>query len=292
MIEVLWGLIFSGLFLGSLYALLGVGMTFLFGVSSVINMAHGDMLMIGAYITGLMFNYLGIDPLISIILVACILGGFGAALYYAGGFANLLKRALPRANKELVTLILTFALTMICTNFIAGILTANPETYPYPLPTIEFGKIIIPLNKLYVILTSFSVIGGLWFVIKKTWFGIGIRCVLNDDVPARLVGVNIDRVYLSTFIVGIATAGIAGTLYSMSYRYNPYMGMTYTMAAFVAIIFGGVGSIRGALVGGLIVGMLESFITYFTAPLLKIAINYLLMIFVLLVKPKGLFKGV
>ena len=141
-------------------------------------------------------------------------------------------------------------------------------------------------------LISFFLVGGLWFLIRKTWFGLGMRCVLDDPISAQLMGVNISKVHLFVYIVGLTTAGIAGNLFSMNYYINPYIGLEYTMIAFVATILGGVGSIRGAVVGGLIIGLMESFLIYLTCPLVRIAIIYSILIIILFTRPRGIFRGI
>lgn len=292
MFEAIIGLIFSGLFLGSLYALISAGLSILFGVSATINLAHGDIMMIGAYVTFLSYAFLGIDPLLSLFLIPFILGAFAVAIYYIGGFSKILMQPTPRAGKESTTLVLTFALSLMLTNFVAMLLSPDYQTYAYIVQSVELGGIKFGLTDLLVLLISFLLLGGLWVLIRKTWFGLGIRCVLDDYVSAQLVGINISRVHLFCYIVGLTTAGIAGSLFSMNYYIHPYMGLEYTMAAFVAAILGGVGSIRGATVGGLIIGLMESFLIYVTTPLVRIAIIYSILIITLLIRPRGIFRGI
>jgi len=292
MIETTINLVLSGLFLGSLYALLSVGMSILFGVSATINLAHGDVMMIGGYITFLFYTLLGVDPLLSPILTLCILGFLATVIYYGGGFSKILMKPIPRAGKEFTTLILTFALGLIFCNFIADLFTPNYQTYAYLTTNLELGEIKLGLPKLFTMLISFFTVGGLWFLLRKTWFGLGVRCVLDDAVSAQLIGVNISKVHLFSYVVGLVTAGIAGNLFSMNYYIHPYMGVEYTMVAFVATILGGIGSVRGAVVGGLIIGLLESFLIYITCPLVRIAVIYSILLITLFIRPKGIFRGI
>lgn len=279
----------GGLYIGSIYALLAVSLTILFGIAKTVNLAHGEFFTIGAYITFWLYTFFGAEPLLSLFIVPCILAGLGTILYIFGGFSNVLNRPEPKVEKELTTLIITFGLMLIITNGVAGFYSPDIQAYAYLTQTFEFVGAHFALNKILAPLISLLLIGGLWLMMKRTWFGKGLRYVLDDELSAKLVGVDVNKIYLYCFIIAFAMAGIAGSLFSMTYGIEPYMGVKFTMVAFVAIIFGGVGSVRGALVGGLFIGIVTSFICYFTSPLLDISIIYSCLIIVLLVRPKGLF---
>lgn len=284
-------LIISGIFIGSIYSLLTVGLSTLYGVGTTVNLAHGDFMILGAYITFFLYAYNNVSPLLSLIIIPLLMAGLGALLYKKVGFSNIATRSMERGEKEFLTLLLTFAFIWIVSNAIAFAFTPNYQSYTYLQQALVIAGIRVPLSKLVTIIISFSVIVGLWLIIKKTWFGMGIRCVYDDWVASKLMGINVDKVYLFVFMIAFATAGVAGTLYSMNYILTPYLGINFTMVAFVATIVGGIGSIRGALVGGMSIGLLESFAMSFLSPLLRISVIFTLFILVLLTKPKGLFRG-
>jgi len=291
MLDAVINLLFNSLFLGSIYALVGSSLTLLYGVASTCNLAEGDLMIVGSYLTYFLFVALGIIPLISILVVPLLLGILGLALYRVGGFSTVLRKDTTRMNKELSMAILTFALTLIIDNIIAKIFTTNYKTFSYFTDIIEIMGFRFMLNKLFTIIISLIFIAFLLVILKRTWFGLGIRCVLNDELAAGVVGIEIDKVYLFTFFISFAIAGMAGSLFSMNFYISPYLGGELTMIAFVIVILGGSGSIRGALLGGMIFAFLETIITFFLSPLIRIGIIYLVLILFLLVKPKGLFKG-
>jgi len=287
-INLIYSLIFGGVVIGSLYALIAVGMTLLFAAASMVNLAHGEFLMVGAYVTYWLLVLFGIAPLLSLILVALLAAGLGF-LIYIGAFSRLYARALSRGELETTTLLLTFALIIIMTNAAAGLWTPDFRAYEYLTGILEFHDMRAMQSRLLVPALAIPMILILHFITKKTWFGKGVLCVIEDKAVAQLVGINPNRVYLYCYTFGLATAGMAGVLYSMNWLITPFIGIEYTMAAFVVIILGGVGSIPGALVGGLLLALLESTLVYMLAPILKIAIMYSVLIIVLLVRPRGIF---
>ncbi|MEM2878892.1 MAG: branched-chain amino acid ABC transporter permease [Candidatus Hadarchaeales archaeon] len=291
MIGTILDLIISGIFLGSLYTMVAVGMSLLYGVSQTINLAHGDFMIAGSYFAFVLVSSMNLSPFLTIITSGCILGLIGVILYKFVGFSRLLKKPVHRSEREFITLLLTFALIWVLTNLIAWIFTANFRTYPPPTGSIVIGDITLPIRKLVPIIVTTPLTVVIWYMVKKTWFGLGIRCVFDDNEAAKLMGIRNQRVHLFIFLISFLLAGVGGALYSMNYPITPYLGVEYTMMAFVATIIGGVGSIKGALVGGMTVGLVESISMFFIAPLLKIAVVYSMLIIVLLIRPAGLFKS-
>lgn len=291
MIGTILDLIISGIFLGSLYTMVAVGMSLLYGVSQTINLAHGDYMIAGGYFAFVFVSSLNLSPFLTILTSGCILGLIGIVLYRFVGFSSILKKPMQRSEREFITLLLTFAMIWVLTNLIAWIFTANFRTYPSPAGSILIGDLTLPVRKLVPMIVAIPLTIALWYMVKKTWFGLGIRCTFDDNEAAKLMGVRSQRVHLFIFFISFLFAGIGGALYSMNFPITPYLGMEYTMMAFVATIIGGVGSIKGALLGGMSVGLVESISMFFIAPLLKIAIVYSMLIIVLLIRPAGLFKS-
>jgi branched-chain amino acid transport system permease protein len=287
---VVINLLTSAVFLASIYMLVGVGLSLLYGVSQTINLAHGDLMIVGAYITFFFVSRLGLAPLWLLLIAPVFMGILGVILYKIAGFSNIVNRPISRTDREYTTMIMTFALAWIFSNLLAAIFTANPQSYPTPdiqLITNSF----IPFRKLLSIVLSFSMLGAIWLIIKKSWIGLGIRCVFDDNEASKLMGVNVNIVHFSIYFLAFFTAGLGGALYSMNFSISPYMGTELTMIAIVVTIIGGIGSVKGALVGGIIVGVAEVLVLFFAAPLLKISLVYALFVIILLFKPSGLFKN-
>lgn len=290
MLTTIINLAISAIFLGSLYILIGVGLSLLYGVSQTINLAHGDLMVVGAYLTFVFVSALRMAPLWLLIIVPFLMGILGMVLYKIGGFSRILNRSISRTDREYTTLIMTFALAWMASNLLAAIFTANQQTFPSPEIHFIFNN-IIPFRKLLTIVLSLSLVGIIWLIIKKTWIGLGIRCVFDDNEAAKLMGINVDIVHFTIFFLAFFTAGLGGTLYSYNFAISPYIGVGFTMIAFVVTIIGGIGSVKGAFLAGFIVALAEVFVMFFTVPLLKIAFVYALFIAILLIRPSGLIKN-
>jgi branched-chain amino acid transport system permease protein len=284
-------LAFSGIYLGSMYVLVALGISLLYGVSQMINLAHGDFMIVGAYFTYALVSSLGIAPLWLLLVVPVLMGVLGVVIFKVGGFSNILNRPISRGDREFSTLIMTFAMIWIVTNILAAIFTANFHSYPALTGQVNLGPVTIPLRKLITVIVSLPLVVVIWLLIKKTWIGLGIRCVFDDNEAAKLMGINANLVHFLIFFLAFLTAGLGGTLYSMNYALSPYQGVEFTIIAFVVVILGGIGSVKGVLLAGLMVGLAESFFIFLVSPLLKIAFVYTLFIATLLIKPSGLFKS-
>jgi branched-subunit amino acid ABC-type transport system permease component len=282
-------ILFNGVFVGSIYSLLAVSLTISYGVAKTVNLALGELMLLGAYLTYWLCALLGVPPLFSLIIVPILLMGL-ALMLFLGGFSTVLNRRTHRKTKESMTLLLTFGVSLIISNGIAGFYTPDPKGYSYLTATIEFIGVKIMLNKALTIILSFTLIMVLLLITKRTWSGKALKYVLDNEPLAELVGVNLKKVYLLCFLMAFAIAGISGVLFSLVYVMTPYMGTVFTMTSFVIIIFGGIGSIKGAVVVGMLLGIATSFITYFTSPLLDIPIIFSILIITLMFKPEGLFK--
>jgi len=287
---VVINLLASAVFLASIYVLIGVGMTLLYGVSQTINLAHGDFMVVGAYITFLFVSALRILPFWMLLICPVIIGLLGMALYKAGGFSSIINRDITRTDREYTTIIMTFALSWVVLNLVSTIFTTNRQTYS--MPNIDLiTNSFIPFKRLLSIALAVIVLGVILFLIRKTWIGLAIRCVFDDNDASKLMGVNVDMVHFIVFFLAFFSAGLAGTLYSMNFPINPYIGTELTMIAIVITIIGGIGSVKGAIVGAVIVAAVETLVSFFVAPLLKISLVFALFVIILLFRPSGLFKS-
>lgn len=281
-------LVLSGLVLGLLYALLASGLSLLYGAARVINLAQGQALMLGAYITFWLFLLFNLNPIISIVLAGSICALVGASTYFIL-FRPAIKRAESMAAFEFTSLILTFGLVLVLENSSALLWGAAPKTFSFMTEIYSFFGLYLTGNRLVTLLGSLILVVGLQLFIRKTRTGKATTYTIEESDAARIVGVNIDRTFLFSVMIGFATAAVAGTFYSMFYVTSPFIGTFYTLTAWVVIILGGVGSVVGCIVGGLILGMLETVGVFFLSPAMKVAINYTVLIIILFIRPRGLF---
>jgi branched-chain amino acid transport system permease protein len=291
MLTTVLELAIGGIFLSSLYILVAVGISLLYGVSQTINLAHGDFMIVGAYLMFVLITALGLVPTWVLVVVPILMGALGLILYRTGGFSRILTRPISRGDREFTTMIMTFALAWVTSNLLAWVFTANVQAYPSLAGQVVIGDLIVPIRKLIVMAVAWPLIGALGFMVKTTRIGLSIRCVFDDSDASKLMGIDVNRVHSIIFVLAFLTAGLGGALFSMNFAFSPYLGIEFTILGIVVTIIGGVGSIKGALVGGLIVGLSESFVMFFISPLLKIAFIYTLFITILLIKPVGLFRS-
>lgn len=274
----------NGLSLGSIYALVALGYTMVYGIIKLINFAHGDVYMIGAYTAFLVTTSLGFSffpALITCMIVCGLLGVLIERVAY-----KPLRKA-PRIT-ALITAIGVSYVIEYTTQYFMG---SEVRTYPQLLPNTSWQLGPIRISYLLVIFSVTIVLMILLtFIVQKTKIGRAMRAVSADENAARLMGINVDNTISFTFLLGSALAGAAGILVGIYYNsINPLMGMIPGIKAFVAAVFGGIGSIPGAVVGGLFIGVAESMTVAYGSSLYKDAIVYAILILVLIIKPSGLF---
>lgn len=274
----------NGLSLGSIYALIALGYTMVYGIIKLINFAHGDIYMLGAYVAFIVTTYLGVGffpALLASMLFCGILGVLIERIAY---------KPLRHATRisALITAIGVSYIIEYTTQYFMG---SEIKTYPPLLPNTSFslGPISITIQQVYVFGITFILMLVLQFIIQKTKMGRAMRAVSVDEDAAKLMGINVDRTISFTFLLGSALAGVAGVLVGVYYNsINPLMGMTPGLKAFIAAVFGGIGSIPGAMIGGLFIGISETLVTAYGSSLYKDAIVYVILILILIIKPDGL----
>jgi len=276
--------VLNGLQLGSIYALVALGYTMVYGIILLLNFAHGDIIMFGSYVTWITLVQLGLNPAIAVLLAVCgciILGVLIDKIAYAP------LREAPRLS----ILITAIGVSYLLENGAQLLLGAEAKVIPsiIDLGTVQvFGSMLSGTALLTVAVTVVATI-VLTLLVQKTRLGKAMRAVSEDMGAARLMGVNVNSTISFTFAVGSALAGIAAILYSMAYQQaSPTMGVMLGTKAFVAAVLGGIGSIPGAVIGGLIVGFSEVFVAAFGLSVWQDAVVFLLLILVLIVKPTGL----
>ena len=276
--------VLNGLQLGSIYALVALGYTMVYGIILLLNFAHGDIIMFGSYVAWIALVQLGLNPAIAVLLAI-----FGCVVL--GVLIDKVAYAPLREAPRLSILITAIGVSYLLENGVQLLLGADAKVVPsiIDLGTVQvFGSTLSGTALLTVAVTIVATV-VLTLLVQKTRLGKAMRAVSEDMGAARLMGVNVNSTISFTFAVGSALAGIAAILYSMAYQQvSPTMGVMLGTKAFVAAVLGGIGSIPGAVVGGLIVGFSEVFVAAFGLSVWQDAVVFLLLILVLVVKSTGL----
>jgi branched-chain amino acid transport system permease protein len=276
--------IVSGILTGSLYAMIGVGLTVIFGVMRIINMAHGDMVMLGMYGAFLSITFLKIDPFISIILWIPIAFFIGVFIY-----RFLLKNIVPAG--ELNTLLYTAGLSLLIANLVLFVATGDYRTIKLKyaiMPLRPFG-IAVPIPLAIAFGMAILITIALYWFLVRTDTGRAIRATSQEPEAAALMGVNVDRTAIITFALGTALACSAGVLLAPSLYLYPTVGEILVAKCFVIVVLGGLGSVPGAIAGGLLLGVVESLGAVYVSVPYKDAIGFVIFLLVLLFRPSGLF---
>ena len=284
-IGILLQILFWGIYAGCIYILLATGLNLIFGVMKIVNFAHGEFLMIGAYVTATVFLLTGINPYIIILFSMLALIAIGAVV------ERLCFRPILGTGK-LNEIFLSIGLIYIIQNGAAVIWGDEWQSVksPYEGITVPLGPLTIPLDYIIIMVVTAAILVGLYLFLKETKTGREMRATSQNRKGAMLVGINVERIDVLSFGIGCALAAAAGTLWVVSGQvFNPYMGSIPAVKAFAIIILGGLGSIPGAIVGGLLYGIAENGAAYFLGGVWKDAISFVILIIVLVIRPTGLF---
>lgn len=277
--------IINGLSLGFVYALIAIGYTMVYGIIGLINFAHGDIYMVGAYFGFLASTYLKL-PFIPTLLIAMI----GAALL--GVIIEKIAYKPLRNSPKISLLITAIAISLLLENVVKLIMGSDAQTYPdklLPQHMIKLGELTIDSRKLIIILVSIVLVIILQYVVFRTKTGKAMRAASFDKDAAALMGINVNSIISITFAIGSALAGAAGVLVGILYSgIDPYLGIMPGLKAFVAAVLGGIGIIPGALFGGLIMGLVETFSRAYISSSYTDAIAFSILIIILIIKPSGL----
>ena len=273
----------NGFLLGGLYALMAVGMSLIWGVMDIINIAHGVFIMLGAYATYWLFVYFGVDPFISIIPSMALL--FALGYFIQRYIINLVVR-----GDVFLTLLLTFGIEIFFMNLARWAWTSNLRrvTVGYAGSNLTLGGITIPYVRLYSFIIIIVLTAVLFYILEKTWVGRAIRATSQDLDAARLAGVDVARTYGLTFGIGVSLAAAAGTLWSVLFAVTPGMGGSLTLKSFVVTILGGLGTVVGPLIGGVVLGVVESFGAYQFGQTYQHLISFSILVIVLILMPEGI----
>ena len=282
-------LIVSGLITGGIYALVALGLNLQYGLMRILNIAHGEFLMLGAYLTWMVQTSFGISPLLMIPVSFVVLMGLGLAIHWL--CFRRLNATSPNIDIfEARGLMVSFGLMFLIQNLVSSIWGGELRGYDYMADPVVLGNAQFAGNKLLVFAMALVFSLGLMVLLRKTLLGKGVRALMQSQVGAQLVGINTRTLHPLMFGIGLGLSGLAGCLLSMAYTISPAMGEPYTVTALIVITLGGFGSMGGALAGGLMLGVIEAFGMHFTNPSLKALLSYVVFIGVLLFRPKGLFS--
>jgi branched-chain amino acid transport system permease protein len=272
-----------GLLIGGVYALLASGLTLIFGVMNVINIAHGAFLILAAFVTWTLWDATGLDPLVAVLVTTPLMFGFGWLLYNAT--IRPIRKAPPSAS-----VLLTFSLALVLEG-IMGLVwgnTSHAVRTPYFDQSFGIGEIFLPKAQVYGCLLAIGVLVALWVFLTHTWTGRAIRASAVNPQSAELVGVNVAAVAAMTFAVGVAVTGAGGSIVSVLYPFLPGSHYIWISRLLGIIVLGGMGSLPGAVVGALLLGVGETMTTTYIGPEWATAVPFVVIFVVLLARPQGL----
>jgi branched-chain amino acid transport system permease protein len=272
-----------GLLLGGVYALAASGLTLVFGVMNVINVAHGAMLILAAYLTWLIWRRTGLDPIVASVITTPLMFALGWLVY------RLLIQRIRYAPASM-SVLLTFALALVIEGCIGlvwkGVFRA--VTPGYFDESFHLAGIFVPKERLYACVAAVVLIGLLWLMLTRTWAGRAIRAASQNVQGAQLMGVDTAAVAALTFAIGVATTGAGGSLISVLYPFFPASHYQWISRLLGIIVLGGMGSLAGAFAGALLMGLGESLVTAYISPQWQTAVPYVVIFVVLLLRPQGL----
>ncbi len=285
-VTIFFQLLLFGVVWGGLYALIATGLNVIFGVMKILNIAHGELLMLGAYMTYWMFTLWGISPLISLPLVTAVMFLFGMLIQKCL-IEVLVERSTSPVAFENATLIIFFGGLLVLQNVALLLWTADYRVINYLSDTVHIGPVSVAANRLVVLFVALVLTAALYVALKHTMMGKAIRAVSQDRATARLMGINVKTIGLIGFGIGAAVAGAAGSLAATVYVITPAIGLLFTIKAFTVMVVGGLGSPVGALIAGLSLGILESFASFMIGAEFKDVVGYLLLVGFIVLKSRG-----
>ncbi|MPT40221.1 MAG: branched-chain amino acid ABC transporter permease [Achromobacter sp.] len=283
---IIQGLI-NGLILGAIYGLIGVGLNVVFGVLRVVNFAHGEFLVLGAYFAFYLMEYAGINPLIALPLAFAAFFLAGYLLYFV-----LIPRLSKADDPEISSLLLMFGVSIMLGALMLLAFDADARSLPYEIEPVflKFGPVLIPTVRLLALVIALAIIAALTVFLYRTQLGRALRAIIMNRDAVRIVGINAERLSAVAFGLGVGLAAASGVLVAMVFpAFSPFMGNDYTLIGFIVIVLGGLGHPVGALVGALLYGITEQVSVVFFNPSIATICGFALMVAMIFVKPSGLF---
>ena len=281
-------LIASGLITGGVYALVALGLNLQYGLMRILNIAHGEFLMLGAYLTWMMQATFGWNPLLMVPLSFALLMALGVVIHFLC-FRRLNATSPNLDIFEARGLMVAFGLMFLVQNLVSYVWGGDLRGYDFMTEPVKFGGAQFAANKLLVFALALAFCIALIVLLRMTLYGKGVRALMQSPIGAQLVGIDTKKLHPLMFGIGLGLSGVAGCLLSMAYTIAPAMGEPYTVTALIVITLGGFGSMGGALAGGWLLGVVEAIGMHYTNPSLKALLSYAVFIGVLLLRPEGLF---
>ncbi len=281
-------LLIAALVLAAVYGLVALGLNLIYGTMRLLNVAHGEILMLGGYLAYWSFTLIGAGPIYAMFAALVLAGGFGAALYTTL-CRPVLASSKAVAQIEANSLLVLFGISIILQNVAALSFTATARAYPYLDQIVRIGGFQVTADRLAVLGIGLAVCLGCAAFFRFSATGLAIRALIQQPDAALLVGINVERARLISFSLGFGIAGLAGCLISMLEQVSPFMGFPFTIAAFVVIILGGLGNLAGGLAGALLLAFIEIYGVALTTAGMRSILVYGVFIGVLIWRPQGLF---
>jgi branched-chain amino acid transport system permease protein len=278
-------LVLFGLVWGALYALIAIGLNVIYGVMKILNIAHGEFLMLGAYLTYWLFTLLDISPLVSIPLAAVTMFAFGVLIFQLI-IKPLHTHGLTIERYENATLIIFFGVLLVIQNVAKLLWSSDYRSVTYLTQPVHLGGVSVATNRLLVAAVALILTAAIYIGQRHTLVGKAIRAVSQDRDTAKLMGIDVNRIDLLGFGIGSALAGIAGSLVSTIYVITPTIGLLFTIKAFTVMVVGGLGNQIGTLVAALALGVMESLASFVIGPEFKDITGYVLLIGFILLKAR------
>ena len=274
----------QGVLLGGLYAIIGIGMSMVFGIMGLTNLAHGDLMILGTYITMLLTTTSGLPLFLSVIISVVIMAIIGFVVQNC-----LVNRVLDKGSEP--ALLVTFGVSIFLSNLILKLFSADYKSIPNSLASTNvLSTKVLSISGIYLFsfIVGLVVIAVLSYIMQKTNFGRSIRATSNDTMAAELMGVNTKRAYSYAMIIAMVTAAIAGALVVSTFTFNPASGTSYLIIAFGVVVIGGMGSLIGTLLGGVVLGVAQLLGGYFFGSGVQMLVAYIVLLVILAVRPNGL----
>lgn len=288
-IALFFDLLVTGLVTGGIYAVVALGLNLQYGMMRIMNIAHGEFLMVGAYLTFTLSQISDRSPLLFLPVVMLVLFGLGMILH-STVFRRLTATSRTVEVIEARSLIVSFGFMFILQNVAVLIWGAGLQGQAYLDTPVRIGTLSVNANRVLALALVVIASGALVYLLRCTFFGKSVRGMLQSPLGALLVGIDTNKLHPVCFGIGLGLAGFAGGLLSMIFEMSPAMGTPYTISALIIIIIGGLGNITGCLVGAILLGLIDTFGMYFTSPSLQSLISYGVFVVVVLFFPRGIFS--
>ncbi len=285
--ETILQTIINGLLIGGIYGLAALGLSLIWGVMKVVNLAHGTFIMVGAYIGYGMYHILGLHPMLGV-FVALVVGAVSGALIYRFFINRIIESATSELEMEMMCLLFTFGISIIIYGGALNIWGSDLRGVPTLMPTVFISNIAIPSSRLIAFISALILGVLLYLFLKKTYTGKAIRAVTQNRTFVMLNGIDPVKIFQVSFGIGVIYALMSGVVISLAYPVTPIMGVNYLLKSFTVVVLGGLGNPIGAFLGGLILGLAESFTSLFATYAVSPAIAFISLILILIFKPSGI----